>query len=101
MTVLCHLGNRFLIKYVQFTHIPRLPRLVPPTVVDDRRLLPHVLQRHAVPVISMERKQLFRHIVADGVQGQDALPVQGADDVRYCDGHMLFLPRRQTEPAEG
>lgn len=56
MTVLRHLGNRFLIKYVQFTYIPRFPRFVPPAVVDDRRLPPHVLQRHAVPVVPVKGK---------------------------------------------
>ena len=31
-------------------------RFVPPTAEDDRRPLPHVLQRHAVPVVPVKGK---------------------------------------------
>ena len=92
MAVLWHLRDCFIIEHVQFTHIPRLPGLVPPTVVDDRGLLPHVLQRHAVPVAPVEGEQLLRHVIADGIQRQDALAVQGTEvQYLFCCGICLSL----------
>ena len=48
--VLLHLRNGFVVEHVQFTDVSGLPRLIPPAVVDDSRALPHIVQRHAIPV---------------------------------------------------
>ena len=45
-----HLRNGFVVEHVQFTDVSGLPRLIPPAVVDDSRALPHIVQRHAIPV---------------------------------------------------
>ena len=49
--------------------------------MDDSRALPHIVQRHAIPVEPVKGEELFRHVILDRVQRDDALSVQGADDV--------------------